>query len=51
VKAATALGLFWLKYLDYFLIRTEGAIDAASATFFLGRKSSTDTVRSGIAFG
>ena len=30
---------FWLKYLDHYLIRRPGAIDAASALYFLGRKS------------
>ena len=30
---------FWLKYLDHYLIRRPGAIDAASAIYFLGRKS------------
>jgi SAM-dependent methyltransferase/uncharacterized protein YbaR (Trm112 family) len=30
---------FWLKYLDYLLVNTAGAVDAASGLFFLGRKS------------
>ncbi len=30
---------FWLKYLDPYLVRQPGAIDAASALYFLGRKS------------
>ena len=33
------LFLFWLKYLDWFLIRTPRAADAASELYFLGRKS------------
>lgn len=32
---------FWLKYLDYFLIDKPSAFDAASAYFFLGRRSET----------
>jgi SAM-dependent methyltransferase len=32
---------FYLKYFDYFLINKPGAYDAASGTFFLGRKSNT----------
>jgi uncharacterized protein YbaR (Trm112 family) len=30
---------FWLKYLDYFLIDKPGSFDAASAFYFLGRKT------------
>ncbi len=30
---------FWLKYLDHYLVRQPGSIDAASALYFLGRKS------------
>jgi SAM-dependent methyltransferase len=30
---------FWLKYLDYYLIRKPGALDAASAYYFLGMKA------------
>ena len=30
---------FWLKYLDYYLIRKPGALDAASAYYFLGVKA------------
>ena len=33
------LTLFWLKYLDYFLIGKPGAFDAATGYYFLGRKS------------
>jgi SAM-dependent methyltransferase/uncharacterized protein YbaR (Trm112 family) len=35
------LGAFWLKYLDDFLVSTPGGIDAASGTFFLGRRRET----------
>ena len=31
--------LFWLKYLDWLLMRTPRAADAASELYFLGRKS------------
>ena len=34
----TSLLTFWLKYLDTFLARTPGGLDAASGTFFLGRR-------------
>ena len=30
--------VFWLKYLDRYLVDKPGAYDAASATFFLGRR-------------
>jgi SAM-dependent methyltransferase len=33
-----SLGFFWLKYLDLVLARTAGGLDAASGTFFLGRR-------------
>ena len=32
---------FWLKYLDDFLAGTPGGLDAASGTFFLGRRRET----------
>jgi hypothetical protein len=38
--------LFWLKYLDPFFVDRSGALDAASAYYFIGRKSDqvlTDT--------
>ena len=45
-KAARAMAVafarltgFWLKYLDYYLIRKPEALDAASAYYFLGMKS------------
>jgi len=39
LRGFAALTAFPLKYLDYFLIDRPGALDAASGTFFLGRKS------------
>ncbi len=30
---------FWLKYLDYYLAKQPGALDAASGFYFLGTKS------------
>ena len=39
VKAVARLTAFWLKYFDYFLLNTPGALDAASGCYFLGRKS------------
>jgi uncharacterized protein YbaR (Trm112 family) len=41
-SAAFAFGSltgFWMKYLDLFLINKPGAIDAASAFYFIGRKT------------
>lgn len=35
---ATAM-TFWIKYLDLALANRPAAIDAASATYFLGRRS------------
>lgn len=32
---------FWWKYFDRYLIKRPGALDAASSTFFVGRKSAT----------
>jgi SAM-dependent methyltransferase len=40
-ERAVALGGFWLKYLDGFLVRRPGGIDAASGTFFLGTRRDT----------
>jgi len=40
--AAAMLGRatgFWLKYLDRYLVRKSGGLDAASAVYFLGRRS------------
>ena len=39
VKAFARLSSFWLKYLDYIVISGPGALDAASAYYFLGQKS------------
>ena len=42
-NAAFAFGSltgFWLKYLDLFLINKPGAVDAASAFYFIGEKTS-----------
>lgn len=41
VGRVVLLGAFWLKYLDDFLVATPGGIDAASGTFFLGRRRET----------
>jgi SAM-dependent methyltransferase/uncharacterized protein YbaR (Trm112 family) len=41
VARAVALFGFWVKYLDEFLVRRPGGIDAASRTFFLGTKRET----------
>ena len=30
--------LFWMKYLDLLLVRKRGAVDAAAATFYMGRR-------------
>lgn len=32
---------FWLKYLDYFLLKKPTAFDAASSYFFIGKRSET----------
>lgn len=39
IKASTRLALFWLKYLDRYLIGKRGAFDGASAYYFMGRRS------------
>ena len=39
VTVATRLLLFWLKYLDFYLNKKPGALDAASGYYFLGRRS------------
>ena len=36
-----SFGVFWLKYLDYFLVKKPNAYDASSCYFFLGRRSET----------
>jgi hypothetical protein len=33
------LMLFWLKYIDYYLINKPGAFDASSGYYFMGRKA------------
>jgi SAM-dependent methyltransferase len=38
VRAIAPYLVFWLKYLDRYLVDKPGAFDAASATFFLGRR-------------
>lgn len=38
---AGSLGFFWLKYFDGWLVRRPGGLDAASGTFFLGRRRET----------
>jgi hypothetical protein len=35
-RAVTLLA-FWVKYLDFWLARTPGGLDAASAVYFLGQ--------------
>lgn len=37
--AASRLSLFWLKYLDAWLLRNPAGVDAACAFFFLGQRS------------
>ena len=39
LKAWARLTAFYLKYFDYYLVRKPGARDAASAYYFIGRKS------------
>ena len=41
IARAVALFGFWVKYLDDFLVRRPGGIDAAARTFFLGTKRET----------
>ena len=38
IARGVALGGFWLKYVDGFLVRRPGGIDAAAGTFFLGAR-------------
>jgi SAM-dependent methyltransferase/uncharacterized protein YbaR (Trm112 family) len=40
VRLFARVTAFYLKYFDYFLVDRPGAIDAASAYYFMGRKSS-----------
>jgi len=37
-KALVRLAVFWMKYFDFFLVNKQAAFDAASCTYFLGRK-------------
>jgi SAM-dependent methyltransferase len=46
-----ALAGFWLKYLDGYLVRRPGGIDAASGTFFLGTRRETPVPDSVILAG
>jgi ubiquinone/menaquinone biosynthesis C-methylase UbiE/uncharacterized protein YbaR (Trm112 family) len=39
MKAISRISLFWLKYVDRWLLRRPGTNDAALGYFFLGRKS------------
>lgn len=39
VKGVIRLSFFWLKYFDYLLKQRSEAMDSASCTFFLGKKS------------
>lgn len=41
IARLVTLGAFWLKYFDDFLVTEPGGIDAASGTFFLGRRRET----------
>jgi len=41
ISRLVTLGGFWLEYLDDFLARRPAGIDAASGTFFLGRRRET----------
>jgi SAM-dependent methyltransferase len=41
VSRLVSLFGFWLKYFDDFLVKRPGGIDAASGTFFLGRRRDT----------
>jgi SAM-dependent methyltransferase len=41
MRRAVSLALFWLKYVDAHLARLPGGLDAASGTFFLGRRRDT----------
>jgi SAM-dependent methyltransferase/uncharacterized protein YbaR (Trm112 family) len=39
IKLLCSVCLFWLKYLDLWLVRKPGALDAALGVYFIGRKS------------
>ncbi len=40
IRLAGRLTLFHLKYFDYYLVRKQAALDAASGLYFIGQKSS-----------
>jgi uncharacterized protein YbaR (Trm112 family) len=39
IRFGAALSLFWLKYIDRLLIKTPGALDAATGTYLMAGKS------------
>lgn len=39
IRAFARCTAFWLKYFDYYLVRRRGAINGASALYFIGRKT------------
>lgn len=39
IRGLCRVSLFWLKYLDYYLLSRNASLDAASCYFFLGKKS------------
>lgn len=39
IKAVIRLSFFWLKYFDYFFAHKPQAMDGASCTYFMGRKT------------
>lgn len=41
VRAISPFFVFWLKYLDRFLVEQPGSFDAASGTYFMGRRRET----------
>lgn len=41
MRAISPFFVFWLKYLDRFLVDQPGSYDAASGTYFMGRSRST----------
>ena len=41
LDALTAVGTAWIKYFDRWLASHRGALDAASAYYFLGRKTAS----------
>lgn len=51
VKAVLRTALFWLKYLDYPLRNKAASLDAASCTYFYGRKAESVVTDSEIIAG